>query len=98
MTGVANFLGVIGIIGSLVFVGLELRQNQQIAKVSAYQALTEQIAAYNQVMLTEPEINRVRIAALENEELSDSEEKLYRGFWRMLQRQAELAYLQYEMA
>ena len=98
MTGVANFLGVIGIIGSLVFVGLGLRQNQQIAKVSAYQALTEQIAAYNQVMLTEPEINRVRIAALENEELSDSEEKLYRGFWRMLQRQAELAYLQYEMA
>ena len=98
MTGVANFLGVIGIIGSLVFVGLELRQNQQIAKVSVYQALTEQIAAYNQVMLTEPEINRVRIAALENEELSDSEEELYRGFWRMLQRQAELAYLQYEMA
>ncbi len=98
MTGVANFLGVIGIIGSLVFVGLGLRQNQQIAKVSAYQALTEQIAAYNQVMLTEPEINRVRIAALENEELSDSEEERYRGFWRMLQRQAEFAYLQYEMA
>ena len=95
-TGVANFLGMIGIIGSLIFVGLELRQNQQIAKVSAYQALTEQIAAYNQVMLTEPDINRVRISALGNEELSDSEEELYRGFWRMLQRQAELAYLQYE--
>lgn len=95
-TGVANFLGVLGVIGSLIFVGLELRQNQQIAKISAYQALTEQIAAYNQVMLTEPEINRVRISALNNEELPDSEEELYRGFWRMLQRQAELAYLQYE--
>ena len=30
-TGVANFLGAIGVIGSLVFVGLELQQSQQIA-------------------------------------------------------------------
>ena len=30
-TGVANFLGVVGVIGSLVFVGLELRQTQRIA-------------------------------------------------------------------
>ena len=34
---VANFLGVVGIIGSLVFVGLELRQNQQLAEASADQ-------------------------------------------------------------
>ncbi len=36
-TGVANFLGVIGIIGSLVFVGLELRQNKRLAMTNAYQ-------------------------------------------------------------
>ena len=30
-TGVANFLGVVGIIGSLIFVALELRQSQRIA-------------------------------------------------------------------
>ena len=30
-TGVANVLGVLGVIGSLIFVGLELRQTQQIA-------------------------------------------------------------------
>ena len=28
-TGVTNLLGIIGIIGSLVFVGMELRQSQQ---------------------------------------------------------------------
>lgn len=27
-TGIANFLGVVGVIGSLIFVGLELRQTQ----------------------------------------------------------------------
>lgn len=97
-TGVANFLGVLGIIGSLIFVALELRQNQQIAKISAYQALTEQIAAYNRVLLTEAEINRVRVTALNNQDLSDTEEELYLAFWRMLLRQAELAFLQYENA
>ena len=33
----ANFLGVVGIVGSLIFVGLELRQNQKLAKTNAYQ-------------------------------------------------------------
>ena len=40
-TGVANFLGVIGIIGSLVFVALELRQSQKIALATQQQARTE---------------------------------------------------------
>ena len=40
-TGVANFLGVIGIIGSLVFVALELRQSQKIALAAQQQARTE---------------------------------------------------------
>ena len=33
---VANFLAVVGIIGSLIFVGLELRQNQKLAMTNAY--------------------------------------------------------------
>jgi FtsH-binding integral membrane protein len=32
-SGVANLLGVVGVIGSLIFVGLELRQTQRIATV-----------------------------------------------------------------
>ena len=40
-TGVANFLGVVGIIGSLIFVALELRQSQRIALAAQQQARTE---------------------------------------------------------
>ena len=96
LTGVANFLGALGIIGSLIFVGLELRQNQQIAKVSAYQALVEQIADFNVVLLTSPEVSRIRIAALNNEELTNFEQEQYNAFLRMLQRQSELAFVQYQ--
>ena len=39
-TGLANLLGVVGVIGSLIFVGLELRQSQIIALASQQQART----------------------------------------------------------
>ena len=40
--GVANFLGILGVIGSLVFVGLELRQTQRIALADMEQRRSEQ--------------------------------------------------------
>ena len=42
-TGVANFLGVVGIIGSLMFVAMELQQNQKIALANAQQQRTNAI-------------------------------------------------------
>ena len=39
-TGVVNFLGVAGVIGSLIFVALELRQSQRIALAAQQQART----------------------------------------------------------
>ena len=50
-TGVANFLGVLGVIGSLVFVGLELRQTQKIAIAAQVQARAEQLTERNLVWL-----------------------------------------------
>ena len=42
LTGLVNFLGVLGVIGSLVFVGLELRQSQRIALAEMEQRRSEQ--------------------------------------------------------
>ena len=89
-------LGMVGLIASLIFVGLELRQNQQVARVTAYQALAEQIASYNALLLSEPDLNQIRNAVLNNENLTEEDAEQYRAFWRMLRRQSELAYLQYE--
>ena len=50
-TGVINFLGIFGIIGSLVFVGLELRQSQRIALAAQQQEraalITELIGSFS---------------------------------------------------
>lgn len=42
LTGLVNFLGVLGVIGSLIFVGLELRQSQRIALAEMEQRRSEQ--------------------------------------------------------
>ena len=42
-SGVANLIGVLGVIGSLIFVGLELRQSQRIAQAQQQQ---ERIAVF----------------------------------------------------
>ncbi|MDB9969119.1 hypothetical protein OAE08_05590 [Gammaproteobacteria bacterium] len=76
-----QIIGMLGLIASLIFVGMELRQNQQVARVTAYQALAEQIASYNALLLSEPEIIRIRISALNNENLNDDEKEMYRAFF-----------------
>jgi len=45
-TGIANFLGVIGIIGSLIFVGLELRQSHRIALADQIQSRNAMISNF----------------------------------------------------
>ena len=50
LTAVANLLAVIGVTGSLVFVGLELRQNQVIAIAGQQQART--VARLEQLLST----------------------------------------------
>lgn len=45
-TGIANFLGVIGIIGSLLFVGLELRQSHKIALADQIQSRNAMISNF----------------------------------------------------
>ena len=77
-------LGMVGLIASLIFVGLELRQSQQVARITAYQALTEQIHDINSLLVTDSEISDIVTRALQNQELTASEERKYKAFFRIL--------------
>ena len=46
MANITNFLGMLGIIGSLIFVGIEIRQNQEIAMASQLQARNTALMAF----------------------------------------------------
>lgn len=89
-TGVANFLGVAGVIGSLIFVALELRQSQRIALAAQQQARTAMMYS-NIVAHTQ--------AGLEYRSPSVTDENLYikkNGFHANLL-MLENDYLQYQL-
>lgn len=54
LTLVAN----LGVIAGLVFLGYEIRQNTNIAKANAYRENAQDIAAWRELMITDPELSR----------------------------------------
>lgn len=72
-TGIANFLGVVGVIGSLVFVGLELRQTQKIAIASQVQSRAEQLTERQLIWLQGQWELGYRINTTPYEQLTDEE-------------------------
>ena len=95
-TGVANFLGVVGVIGSLIFVGLELQQSQQIALGGQQQARTALIA---ELWLAGLQGESETLTAMQSEwetltpHQKSVREQMQRFFWTML----ENNYYQYEL-
>ena len=90
----ANFLGVLGAIGSLVFVGLELQQSQQIALGGQQQARTALIA---EPAGLQGESETLTAMQSQWETLTPHQksvrEQMQRFFWTML----ENNYYQYEL-
>jgi hypothetical protein len=55
LTLVAN----LGVIAGLVFLGFEIRQNTNIAKASAYRENVQDIAAWRELFIADPEVARL---------------------------------------
>jgi len=99
-TGIANFLGVVSLVGSLIFVGAELRQNQKLARVNAYQTrLTEMqesqraLALSGTVALTDL-ISKFQAEGVEA--LSNAEFLRVRSWYRGTQIRMESQFYQWE--
>ena len=51
MVNIANLLGMLGVIGKLIFVGIEIRQNQEIAMVAQLSARNTALMSFNSAPL-----------------------------------------------
>ena len=76
---VAEFVGILAIVGSLIFVGLQLRQEQAIAIVDTYGSITESNEAALALISANPDIWE---KGLLGDELSVSEEIIFTGMVR----------------
>ena len=99
-------LAALGVIASLVFVGMEIRQNNTVARMSAYQAFTQQLIDQSMLVIAGeyPALN-ARMTRGESREEFTLEETLhidmvYMGLlrtWESLYRAVQLGVLDEEM-
>ena len=83
--GIAELTGLVGIVGSLVFVGLEVRQNSVATRASANAAFADAFVELNLVLASSPELARAVVIAFDSpEKLSPEERILVLGMWRAM--------------
>jgi hypothetical protein len=63
---VIHTLANVGVIGGLVFLGLEIRQNTNIAQATAYRENTQDIATWRSLILSDRELTRLYVAYTED--------------------------------
>lgn len=59
----AEVLGVLGVVGSLVFVAMEIRQNTNAVKSATIQAISEQSLGINELIIENPDLRAARLAS-----------------------------------
>jgi hypothetical protein len=100
---IAEIVGGIAIVMSLIFVGLGVRQtvdetalNTQSIRASADQDLILQISEVNAILIENPELSRVRRVALDGGDLdSVTDIDLFNSYARLIVRHTDMAYYQY---
>ena len=87
----------VGVLLGIIFLAVEINQNTRTTQITAYQALTESIIDINSLILLDGDVERIRYAALTNDpNISEEDTRRYIAYLRILQRQSELAFVQFE--
>lgn len=94
---IGQLVGAIGVIASLVFVGIQVRQSVRAAKATAFQGLVSTIIAVNMAHIENPEILEVIDRAGKGETLSASEHRLYVSLVLSAVRLAQSAHYQVQL-
>lgn len=74
---IGQLIGAVGVIASLVFVGIQVRQSVRAAKATAFQGLASTIISVNLSHIDNPEILEVIDRAGKGEPLTAEEHRLY---------------------
>ena len=94
---IAEIFGGIGIIASLIFVGLEINDNSKIAEINAFQDLVTEMMVLNRMQIENPNLRAVEVKVFRGDEiLSDEEKSLLNPYLRASVRIGQLAFIQYQ--
>lgn len=94
---IAEIIGGVAIVCSLLFVGVQIRQSAKISEVNAYQELISQITVMNTVRVENPEFAELFSRFDRGEQPKDATERArLEAFLYMVFRHGDLAYRQYD--
>lgn len=94
VAAIGDLVGAAGVVASLIFVGVQIRQSARATKASAYQELVSQIIAANLVHIENPDLIRIIDRAIAGEKLSAVEHVQYLALIMSALRLAQSAYYQ----
>jgi hypothetical protein len=101
---IAEILSAFAVVASLVFVGLQIRQqsdetalNTRAVEITAYQNLIQQIGLLNTLVIESGEFARIRQAGLSGSDYENEEDQSrFDSYVNLLVRHGDLAYRQFE--
>jgi hypothetical protein len=94
---VSQIVAVIAIFASLVFVGVQLRQNTKALKASSHHAITDSFNAINNLVLSDPKVARIMRLTLAGSEEMDEDERVSANYMLLANmRIFETLYYQYK--
>jgi hypothetical protein len=71
---ISQIVAVVGIFASLIFVGLQIRQNTKAIKATSHHAVTDSFNAINTLILSDPKVARLwRLAITGSQDLNEDE-------------------------
>jgi hypothetical protein len=94
---IGQIVGALGVIASLVFVGIQVRQSVRASKATAFQGLVSSIIEVNMAHIGNPEILSIIDRAGKGEALSATEHRLYVTLVLSAARLAQSAFYQAEL-
>ena len=99
----AEIIGGIAIVASLIFVGFQVQQtaeetalNTRQMQADAYQDLVSQITSMNQLGVTNPRVNVLANSGTKLEDMNDEERAMVSSLIIMMFRMSDMAYHQFE--
>ena len=93
----SQIVAVVGIFASLIFVGLQIRQNTKAIKATSHHAVTDSFNAINTLILSDPKVARIWRLALAGSEEFNEDERISANFMFLANmRIFETLYYQYK--
>jgi hypothetical protein len=73
---VSQIVAVFGVIASLIFVGVQIRQNTKALKATSHHAITDSFNAINTLVLSDPKVARILRIAMAGSDDLDADERM----------------------